>query len=289
MASRNTSSAAATDARARARQMQVDQQRKDRRRRSTVIWGSVIAAVLVVALVVAFLATRGNGEVAASGPMPAVANEEGGVTLTSTTQIADAGAGQRDVDASKVEVTQPASDQPESIPAAGAPAEGEPAHIVLYVDFNCVHCFEFESANADKIKEWVDAGKATVEYRVVNFLSTPANQNYSARSAAAAYCVAATKPEAYWDFATGLFTAYGQHQGKGLSDDELTQRAADAGVDIASCVDDDTYRPAVEYTTAKAKAAGVVGTPTVFVNGKNWAIDGADQTFHDWAGGMIDG
>lgn len=290
MASRNTSPSAA-DARARARQMQAEQQRKDRRRRTWTIWGSVLAALLVVGLIVGLVVKNAGGqEVPAAGPMPAAANDEGGVTVASPTSLKDTGKQERQVDSSTVAVPQQQTDPQSltSIPDGGA--EGDtPTKIVLYADFNCVHCSEFEQANGEQLTQWVQDGKATVEYRMVNFLSNPGNKNYSARSANAAYCVATQKPEAYFEFATGLFQAFPGHSGKGLSDDDLAQRAEALGADVKGCIDDGTYRSAVEYTTNKAKAAGVVGTPTVFVNGKNWSIDGGDKSFQDWARPMVEG
>lgn len=291
MASRNPAPSE-VDARARARQMQVDQQKKARRRRTATIWGAVLAAVLVIGLIVGFVVKGSQGtEISATGPVPGVVNEEGGVEMTSATTLADSGKGQRQVDSSSVAVPETATAPEEltTIPAVGEPADGEPAQIVVYADFNCVHCAEFESQNSEQLQSWLKDGKATVEYRMVNFLSAPNNKNYSARSANAAYCVAAAKPEAYNEFTTGLFMAWEGHGGKGLSDDELIQRADALGVDIEGCLKDNTYRPAVEWATNKAKAAGVAGTPTVFVDGKNWSIDGGDKSFVDWAKPMVEG
>ena len=135
---RNTSGShtSATDARARARQIQEEQRRKDRRRRTGVIWGSVLAAVLVIGLVVAFVLNRNGDDAAAAGPIPAVANEQGGIELTSATALAE-GAGEREVDPSKIEVPkQAASSQPETLPNTEPRADGEPTRIVLYADFN---------------------------------------------------------------------------------------------------------------------------------------------------------
>ena len=160
---------------------------------------------------------------------------------------------------------------------------------MLYADFNCVHCADFETSNADQIEQWLEQGEATVEYRMVDYLSAPNNQNYSARAANAAYCVADQKPEAYNGFVAALFAAYDEHQGKGLDNAAITQLAQEHGADIASCVEDGTFRSAVEHTTRQARVAGVAGTPTVFVDGKNWALDGEDKTFADWAGAKIAG
>ena len=51
---------------------------------------------------------------------------------------------------------------------------------------------------------------------------------------------------------------------------------------------DDTTN-AVSIRRFFARVAGVAGTPTVFVDGKNWALDGEDKTFADWAGAKIAG
>ncbi|WP_260983887.1 DsbA family protein, partial [Rothia kristinae] len=85
---------------------------------------------------------------------------------------------------------QAASSQPETLPNTEARGDGEPTRIVLYEDFNCVHCADFESTNGDQIEQWLEQGEVTVEYRMVDYLSAPNNQNYSARAANAAYCVA---------------------------------------------------------------------------------------------------
>ena len=285
---RNTSGShtSATDARARARQIQEEQRRKDRRRRTGVIWGSVLAVVLVIGLVVAFVLNRNGDDAAAAGPIPAVTDEQGGVELTSATDLAE-GAGEREVDPSRIEVPkQSASSQPETLPNTEARADGEPTRIVLYADFNCVHCADFESSNADQIEQWLEQGEATVEYRMVDFLSAPNNQNFSARAANAAYCVAEQAPEHYNAFVTDVFGAYEGHGGKGLSDDELAQRAEALGADVSDCMEQDTYRPAVAYTTQKAKAAPIQGTPTVYVDGQWWT---REQAFQEWASPIVEG
>lgn len=288
MASRNTASTA-TDARTRARQMQAEQQRKDRRRRTAVIWGSVLAALLLIGLVVALM-TRGQGDdVATAGPMPAAAGEEGGVTLTSPTTLADPGLGEREVDAAAVQVPEGPVEQPAATAPGTQPrAEGDPAHVVVYADFNCVHCAQFEAQNAALMEGWLADGKATVEYRIVDFLSAPNNQNYSARAANAAYCVAEEAPDKYDPFVTDLFGAWEGHGGKGLSDDEIGQRAEALGADVTDCMEQDTYRPAVAYTTQKAKAAPIQGTPTVYVDGE-WYDQSSNPDFAAWAQQKIEG
>lgn len=272
------------DSRARARQMQEQQLRKERRKRTVTIWSLVAVAVLVVAVVVAFTVARGGQSIPDQGPAAVVANREGGVTMDGETTLAEpeqALGGQ--VDAAAVEVPEQADDaQPASVPEADAPAAGDPTRIVVYADFNCTHCADFEQSNGDYLQSLLAEGEATVEYRMIGFLDNPGTGNYSSRAAAASLCVAQEAPEAYNTFVSDVFATYPQKQGAGLSNEELIDIADAAGADVASCVEEDTYRPQVKYTTAKAQAAGVRGTPTVFVNGENWALEGQDQTFQDF-------
>jgi protein-disulfide isomerase len=90
--------------------------------------------------------------------------------------------------------------------------------------------------------------------------------------------VANTAPGKYSDFVNALFAQQPAEGSAGLSDNDLKKMASDMGVDINSCVDDKTYRPFVKYTTKEASAIGVTGTPTVFVDGKQWGKGDSAQT-----------
>lgn len=283
--SRKTKAERVADSRARARQMQEQQRRRERRNRTIAIWGTIGAVVLVVGLVIAFVLTRGAQDVPDQGPAASSANQQGGVVMTGKTTLgepADKLGGE--VDTSTVNVPEePSDEQPESIPGAEEPADGDPAQIVIYADFNCLHCAEFEETNNGYLQDLLAEGKATVEYRMVGFLDNPGTGNYSSRAAAASYCVADEAPESYDAFVSDVFATYSQKSGAGLSNEELADIASAAGADVASCIEDDTYRPMVKYASAKAQESGVRGTPTVFVNGKNWAVDGKDQSFQEFA------
>ena len=50
------------------------------------------------------------------------------------------------------------------------------------------------------------------------------------------------------------------------------------GVYMGSCVGDKTYPPYVKYATKEPSAIGVTGTPTVFVDGKQWGKGDSAQT-----------
>ena len=61
------------------------------------------------------------------------------------------------------------------------------------------------------------------------------------------------------------------HQGTGgLDDDEIVEIASKHGADIEQAMDDQDWRPMVDYTSATAQADGVNGTPTAMVDGVVW-------------------
>jgi protein-disulfide isomerase len=272
-------------AREKARQMQEEQRRQEKRRSLMVRWGVVIGVVVVVAVVVGVIFMNSSRSIPDAGPAPTVANEYGGVVLTSTTELAPSEFGGEQVDASAVEVPETPSPM-ETVPGLEERGAGDPAQIIIYADANCVHCASFEAENAQKLNEWLDAGKATVEYRLLDFLDNPATGNYSSRAANASLCVAEGSPENYNSFVTQVFASY---TGEGMSDDDLKSMASGLGADVNGCIDGNTYRPYVKYTGATARADGVSGTPTVFVNGQNWSESVEEgQSFTDWAQSVMD-
>ncbi|WP_261625073.1 DsbA family protein [Nesterenkonia marinintestina] len=268
-------------ARERARQMQQQQERRQKSSSVLLRVGVVVVAIAVVAGLAFFvLQQRQGGDDAATateGPAPSAANEHGGLTLASSTEF-ESGDDLGEVDASEV----PGGDGEEP---AGAESreDGEPPHLIIYADPACVHCADFEEQNAEQIKEWVEAGDLTVEYRMVAFLDSGSQTNYSARADNAMMCVAEESPEDFLDYVTEIFS----HQGTELSNDELASIASDEfGVDVGSCVDDGTYRAFVSYATSDAQENGVQGTPTVYLDDQDWAA--SETGFQEWAQEAID-
>ena len=265
------------EAREKARLIREAQAKKDKRNKLMIGWGIVVAVVailVVVGLVVAGNIQR-NAPVADQGPTPANANVHGGVTLLANTDVAKTEPAT--VDAASL------GDAPKTPPAEvvapGAEAEaGKPVKVVLYVDFICPVCKNFETQYNDQLTTLRNDGKITLEYRPLGFLDSRSTTNYSSRAANAAACVVNTAPEKYADYFNALYAQQPAEGSAGLSDNDLKKMASDMGVDIGSCVDDKTYRPYVKYTTKEAAAIGVSGTPTVFVDGKQWGKGDSAQT-----------
>jgi protein-disulfide isomerase len=169
------------------------------------------------------------------------------------------------------------------VTAPGAEAEaGKPVKVVLYIDFICPVCKNFEAQYNETMTKLRNDGKITVEYRPLGFLDSRSTTNYSSRAANAAACVVNESPEKYSDFVDLLFAKQPAEGSAGLSDDELKKLAADVGAkSIETCVDGKTYRPWVKHTTQEATVIGISGTPTVFVEGKQWGVGDSAQTPFD--------
>jgi protein-disulfide isomerase len=276
------------DAREKARLIREAQLKKDKRNKLLIGWG-IVAAVVAILVVVALVVTssmKQNAPVADQGPTPANGNVHGGITLLANTEVAKLDPATVDAAA----VGEPPQAAPAEVVAPGAEAEaGKPVKVVLYIDFICPVCKNFEAQYNEQLTSLRNEGKITVEYRALGFLDSRSTTNYSSRAANAAACVVNESPEKYAEFVDALFANQPAEGGAGLSDDKLKSMASDIGVDINSCVDEKTYRPFVKFTTKEAAAIGVTGTPSVFVEGKQWGKgDSAQTPFPDFLQAAID-
>lgn len=151
------------------------------------------------------------------------------------------------------------------------------ANIVIYLDYLCPYCGQFEKTNTAELESLVNSGAATVEYHPIAILS-----EYSARAANAAACVVDSDPKHFWAYNTALFVNQpAEAQTGGLPNKELIALAGDVGVDrslITSCVNNGTFSKWVTNSTQRAtgkaipnsKLAKVSSTPTVLVDGQQF-------------------
>ncbi|WP_147103417.1 DsbA family protein [Nesterenkonia populi] len=260
---RSTESATARE---RARQMQADQAKKDKRASLLLPVIVVVLAVVLVAGMIFWAVSRDGDEVAfTEGPAPSVANEYGGISLTSSTEIEE-GADLGTVDAEST----PERDENGTAPRE----EGEPPHLVIYTDPGCPACQQMEQSYGSTIAELLDQGLITAEFRSVQVVGSPTN--YSARASSAFACMAEESPESYKDYLTYITATYAQDE---LSNDGLAQVAQDQyGADISECIEDGTYRPFSSWTTNQAGETlaqmGVqFATPTVFIDDQDYGLD----------------
>lgn len=276
-------------AREKAREIREAQLKKEKRNKLLIGWG-IVAAVVAIIVVVALVVTSNiqkNAPIADQGPTPANGNVYGGVTLLANTEVAKSEPSTVNV----ADVPSPAATPPAQITAPGAEAEaGKPVKVVLYIDFICPVCKNFETQYNETLTKLRNEGKITVEYRPLGFLDTRSTTNYSSRAANAAACVVNESPEKYADFVNMLFEKQPAEGSAGISDADLKKMATDLGAkSIDTCVDEKTYRPWVKFTTQQAASIGVSGTPTVLVEGKQWGKgDSAQTPFEQFLQAAID-
>lgn len=260
-------------AREKVREMQAADQRR-RRRNRLLLQGGVVALVLVVIAAVVFLVNSGRGSDSAGGsgtPANFVGN---GITFGQGGVLGD---------------TASAS------PAPTASTGTTPAKVVIYFDMQCPVCMQFESGNADQIKQLADSGQATVEYKPISFLDNSSTTQYSSRAGNAVLAVADRAPEKFRDYVSLLFTHQPAEGSSGLPDSQLVAYAKQVGVTgIDQSVRDKTYGQFLRKATQQAlNQEHVQGTPTVLVNGRSynpqtagaqsWADAAAFKKFFDQA------
>ena len=171
--------------------------------------------------------------------------------------------------------------------ASTLPSTGEPVAIVMYVDYQCPICQQFETTNADQIAQWVTAGMATVEiHPIANLDAQSLGTRYSSRATNAAACVANFEPEKYWAVNEAFHANQPAEQTSGLTNAEIKTLVSDAGAssqDVTDCIGAETFKSWVTAATLRTRSAipnsildSVEGTPTVLVNGQQYTGETTD-------------
>ncbi len=136
-----------------------------------------------------------------------------------------------------------------------------PVTIIEFSDYECPFCGRHFQQTYPQLKnDYIDTGKVKLVYR-----DFPLGFHPTALPAAiAAECVREKgKDEAYFKYHDKLF----QNQ-QSLTNDNLKKYAKELGYDIGTCLDSEKYKSEVEKDMRDGNAAGVSGTPSFFVNGK---------------------
>lgn len=147
-----------------------------------------------------------------------------------------------------------------------------PTKIVLYEDFQCPVCGVLEAGSADALRQAVEAGKVTVEYRMVSFLDRASLNDYSSRAANAALVVLdQAGADAFWAFHDLLYADQPDEGTAGPEDDALVDLAVQAGADrdtVEQGIDDGWFDQWVVNATDAMSKHGVSGTPTALIDGR---------------------
>lgn len=154
----------------------------------------------------------------------------------------------------------------------GQPLLGDPnapVAIAVFEDFKCPACQFFDAEVMPQIeRELIDTGRARFYFMNYPFIGPD-----STTAAAAGECVYNQDPAAFWDFKTFVFRSQGPESEEwatpaflaDVARNNLPDLDADA---LQSCTEDETFAENVAADRAMGEAAGVQGTPAVFVNGQ---------------------
>jgi len=146
--------------------------------------------------------------------------------------------------------------------AADRPSVGPssaPVRLVVFSDFQCPYCKRFSTTMKDVLKQYGD--KVHMVFRQFPLTNIHANAQ---RAAKASLCAQAQGH--FWEMHDLLF----QNQNS-LRDEDLKSWASKLGLDVAafnSCFDSKRYDDKINEDVRAASAAGVEGTPALFINGR---------------------
>jgi protein-disulfide isomerase len=209
---------------------------------NVVLIGAVIAVVVVLAVVVAIVIGNNSksGSTAASGnavPVGVVGGTGGGIL----------------VDPAAAKSTVPTLD--------------------VYVDFQCPICGQFEKAFGPTLTTMAKAAEVKYVVHMMSFLDTNLNNDSSARASNAAACAADAGKFA--EYHSAVFAAQPAKEGDGYTDAQLTEFAKAAGITGPAlttwqkCTSSGQHTQYVNDVATASGKAGITGTPTVKLNGKD--------------------
>ncbi|MBD8703208.1 thioredoxin domain-containing protein [Frigoribacterium sp. CFBP 13712] len=243
-----------------------------RRRNKWFAQGGLVVGVLAVIGVIALVITR---SLAPAGPGPLNMASDGLVLSGDGTSVSAATTDALAADAE---------------PVASTAGTAEKPSIVVYLDYLCPYCGQFDTANAEQLTTWVSQGDVDLEIHPLGFLDNASlGTKYSTRSANAFACVANYDPDAALDVNTALFAQQPAENTSGLTDAELVSLVEGAGADdpgIAGCITGGEFDDWVASATERAlndplpnsDEPKVTGTPTILVNGQKYGGSLTDPT-----------
>lgn len=142
--------------------------------------------------------------------------------------------------------------------------------IVEFSDYQCPWCYVFWSDTFSQLKaEYIDTGKIKYVYRDFPVKKHPQSQ----MAAEAAECTESLGGD-YFAMHDKIFFGQVTWSGNTGSEEEMAKAkgifisyAKDLGVDITACLENSTMASEVANDYTAARAYGVQGTPTFYING----------------------
>ena len=167
-------------------------------------------------------------------------------------------------------------DVAKSIPGVGSSFgltigdDSAPHQIIVYEDFLCPYCGEFERAGHEQLAALADAGKVQIEYRPFVLLGDLGP--YSSRATMIwGLVLQQDGPEVAKKYHDLLFANQPPEEGPFPEKDELVTLAGQAGADVAQLQAGIDSGAGIDFpveATKSAKSNGIDGTPTAFLDGE---------------------
>jgi protein-disulfide isomerase len=163
---------------------------------------------------------------------------------------------------------------PEAKPMASGNEMGDPnapVKIVEYSDFQCPYCLRFtQEIEPGLVTDYISTGKVHFTYRSMgNWIGSE-----SVASAEAAYCASAQGK--FWEYHDILFANWTGERVGDFTNSRLIAYAENIGLDMSafrSCFNGHKYQDQVNQDRTDGDKAGVIGTPTFFINGQKYGGD----------------
>jgi len=251
------------EARAKAKALREQHKRGERRKRLGLQLG--IGGVIVAAILVVVFAIANGSQTPVTSAAPTNLIFDGGIKLG--------------VGLEAFTKTNP----PTPVPSPSATSTAAtPPNIVIYLDYQCPICQQFEVPNSSQLKSWVNTGAATLEIHPLSFLDGRATPNeYSSRAGSAALCVSEYAPSSFFDYTALLFENQPQEGTAGPSNDELVADLAKVQIKatdkLTSCIKNKAFGPWLLDHTSKVLSTPIPGTkltvdgtPFILVNGQRY-------------------
>ena len=169
------------------------------------------------------------------------------------------------------------------------PAKADPATVptlVVYQDFQCPVCKQYEEIYGAALTSLVDSGKLILDYRTMTFMDTNLQNTASVRSTVGAAC--ADVAGLYTDYHEAVFAnqAAEERVGDVGYTDELLRddipgdlgMTGDTLTSFQACYDKKSTHDVISSINEAAGRAGVNSTPTYRVNGADFELRSVNPT-----------
>lgn len=215
---------------------------KKRRQRMLAQVGTIVGALVVVAIIVGFAIMApqwfGNRHVPEASGSVKVANSAGEDVEVPLTVNNDG-------------VTVGNDDAPDTID--------------YYLDFSCPHCREYHKAMDPTYQQLIGDGKLKVRYHFIRFVD-----DYGMRAAATMITATEAEPAKFYQLVDDLFEVAPQTQVAWSEADYAThlQGLGVTNSTVLEAIQDGKYNWWILDRTRNARSNGVKGTPSIGLNGK---------------------